>query len=131
MRTLISLAALTFLAQPGVFEVELWPGEGRPQFQVFANELAIRETPSSSARIVRRVRMSRGQSIAFDETRYRTIVPGHLQVLATSAVGGRNLGAIHSLSRDAYYRGGYPRQRTVAQLHRLEALPTYPGAVAP
>ena len=70
----------------GVFEIELWPGEGRPQFQAVARELPIREIPSTSATIVRRLRVSRGQRIAFDETRYRTTESGQLQVLSTTSV---------------------------------------------
>ena len=112
MRTLSFVAALVLLAQGpnGVFEIELWPGEGRPQFQAVANDLAIHETASSSARIVRRLSVTPGQNIAFDETRYRTTESGHLQVLAATHITGRVLGSISSLSRDAYYRGRYPRQ---------------------
>ena len=53
MRALSFVAALLLFAQApsGVFEIELWPGEGRPRFQAVANDLAIHETPSSSARI--------------------------------------------------------------------------------
>jgi hypothetical protein len=112
VRALSFYAALALLAQApsGVCEIELWPGEGRPQFQVMANELAIHDTPSSSARIVRRLSVARGQDIAFDETRYRTTESGHLQVLAPTRISGRVLGAIPSLSRDAYYMGQFPRQ---------------------
>ncbi len=93
-----------------MFEVELWPGEGRPQFQAEATELVIRELPSMSARIVRRLGVTRGQQIAFDETRYRTTESGRLQVLAAANVTGRVLGTIRLLTRDAYYRGQFPRQ---------------------
>jgi hypothetical protein len=112
MRALSFAAAVALLAQApsGVFQIELWPGEGRPQFQVMANELAIHETPSSSARIVRRLSAARGQDIAFDETRYRTTESGHLQVLAPTRITGRVLGAVRSLTRDAYYMGQFPRQ---------------------
>jgi hypothetical protein len=71
-RTFVAALVLFAQAPSGVFEIELWPGEGRPQFQAVANELAIHETPSSSARIVRRLTVAPGQDIAFDETRYRT-----------------------------------------------------------
>jgi hypothetical protein len=112
MRVLSFVAAVALLAQApsGVFQIELWPGEGRPQFQVMANELAIHETPSSSAKIVRRLGVARGQDIAFDETRYRTTESGRLQVLAPTRITGRLLGAIRSLTRDAYYMGQFPRQ---------------------
>ena len=112
MRALRFIAALVFFAQApgGVFEIELWPGEGRPQFQAVTNELAIHETPSSSARIVRWLSVVPGENIAFDETRYRTTESGHLQVLAATHITGRLLGPIRSLTRDAYYMGQFPRQ---------------------
>jgi hypothetical protein len=112
VRLLSILATLALFAQApiGVFEIELWPGEGRPQFQAMANELTIREMPSTSATIARRLRVSKGQQIAFDETRYRTTEPGHLQVLSATSVTGRVLGTIRLLTRDAYYGGQFPRQ---------------------
>ena len=112
MRALSLVAALVLFAQApgGVFEIELWPGEGRPQFQAVANELAIHETPSSSAKIARRLTVAPGQDIAFDETRYRTTESGHLQVLAATHITGRVLGPIRSLTRDAYYKGRFARQ---------------------
>jgi hypothetical protein len=117
MRALSFVAAVALLAQApsGVFEIELWPGEGRPHFQVMSNELAIHETPSSSARIVRRLSVGRGQDLAFDETRYRTTESGHLQVLAPTRITGRVLGAVRSLTRDAYYSGQFPRQGVACQ----------------
>jgi hypothetical protein len=115
VRLLSFLAALALFAQApsSVFEIELWPGEGRPQFQAVTTELGIREMPSTSARIARRLRVSSGQPITFDETRYRTTESGRLQVLSATSVTGRVLGTIRELTRDAYYRGQFPRQ-TVA-----------------
>jgi len=112
VRLLSCLAGLALFAQApsGVFEIELWPGEGRPQFHAVTTELAIRDIPSTSARIIRRLRVSSGQEIAFDETRYRTIESGHLQVLSATSVTGRVLGTIRLLTRDAYYRGQFPRK---------------------
>jgi hypothetical protein len=112
MRALSFVAAVALFAQApsGVFQTELWPGEGRPTFQVMANELAIHETPSSSARVVRRLSVARGQDLAFDETRYRTTESGHLRVLAPTRIAGRVLGDIQSLTRDAYYKGHFSRQ---------------------
>jgi len=112
VRALSFVAALLLFAQApsGVFEIELWPGEGRPRFQAVANDLAIHETPSSSARIVRQLTVAPGQDITFDETRYRTTESGHLQVLAATHITGRVLGSIRSLTRDAYYKGPFPQQ---------------------
>ena len=93
-----------------MFEIELWPGEGRPQFQAVANEIVIREMPSLSATIVRRLGVTMGQQIAFDGTRYRTTESGHLQVLAAADVTGRVLGTIRLLTHDAYYMGNFARQ---------------------
>lgn len=112
MRAVSFVAALGLFAQApsGAFEIELWPGEGRPQFQAVANELAIHATPSSSAKIVRRLGVAPGQDIAFDETRYRTTASGQLLVLAATHITGRVLGPTRSLTRDAYYSGEFPRQ---------------------
>jgi hypothetical protein len=106
--SLVAGVALFVQAPGGVFESELWPGEGRPQFQAAATELAIREMPSMSATIMRRLGVTMGQQIAFDETRYRTTESGHLQVLAAASVTGRVLGTIRLLTRDAYYKGRFP-----------------------
>jgi hypothetical protein len=117
VRLLSLLAALALFAQSpsGVFEIELWPGEGRPQFEAATNELIIREMPSTSARIVRRLRVARGRQLAFDETRYRTIEAGHLQVLSATTVTGRILGTTRLLTRDAYYSGQFPRQQVACR----------------
>lgn len=110
MRPSTFLVVLTVFAQApaGVFETELWPGEGRPKFQAVTNELAIRERPLTSARIEQRLRVSKGQQIAFDETRFRTIEAGRLQVLAYTSVTGRLLGTIRLHTRDAYYKEHFP-----------------------
>jgi len=112
VRPLSFIAALSLFVQApsSVFEIELWPGEGRPQFQAMANELAIHETPSASGRIVRRLSVAAGQDVAFDETRYRTTESGQLQVLAATRITGRVFGLIRSLTRNAYYTGSFPRQ---------------------
>jgi hypothetical protein len=125
VRPLSIPAVLTLLAQTptGIFEIELWPGEGRPRFQVLANELALREMPSPSARIVRRFSVSRGQEIIFDETRYRTIEAGRLEVLSATSVTGRVLGPIHALTGDAYCKAQFPRRAIACQAgDRIEYL---------
>ena len=106
------LAILTLLGQAptAVFEIELWPGEGRPRFQAVAKELVVREMPSASARIVRRLGVTRGQNIAFDQTRFRTTEAGQLLVLSGVNVTGRVIGTIRLLTRDAYYKGQFARQ---------------------
>jgi hypothetical protein len=106
------LAALALVAQAPttLFEIELWPGEGRPEFQAVASELVIHEMPSTSAKITRRLGVTRGQRIAFDETRYRTTESGHVQVLAAASITGRVLGKIRLLTRDQYYKGRFPTQ---------------------
>jgi hypothetical protein len=112
VRLLSLLAAVALLAQAtgSVFESELWPGEGRPRFEAVASELAIREAPSLSATIVRRLAVTRGQQVAFDDTRYRTIESGHLRAVASVDLAGRVLGTTRLLTRDAYYKGRFPQQ---------------------
>lgn len=110
MRLLTFLTTLVLVAQtpPSVFEIELWPGEGRPQFQAVATALAIRETPSMSATITRRLAVTKGQQIRFDETRFLTIESGEFEVLSATTLTGRSLGNTRFLSREAYYRGPFP-----------------------
>jgi hypothetical protein len=61
--------------------------------------------------IARRLHVSNGQEVGFDETPYRTVESGRVQVLSTTKVNGRVLGPfIHLLAREAYYKGAYPRE---------------------
>jgi hypothetical protein len=93
------------------FETALWPGEGRPRFQSGTDELIVREAPSTSATVVRRLTVTAGQSISFDESRYRTIEPGRFEVRAATNVTGRLLGSLQLLTRDMYYSGRFPDRR--------------------
>lgn len=111
--SLLVAVALFAQATNSVFEIELWPGEGRPRFEAVAGELAIREAPTLSAKVARRLRVTNGQQVAFDETLYRTIESGHLEVVAGINISGRFLGITRLLTRDAYYKGRFP-QRAVA-----------------
>lgn len=124
VRALAFVAALVLFVQPpsAVFEIQSWPGEGRPQFQAAANELTIHETPVSSARIVRRLTVTPGQDMAFDDTRYRTTESGTLQVFAATRITGRVFGPIRSLSRDAYSKGRFPRQAVACKGDLIEYL---------
>lgn len=110
MRIAVVVLSVAVLAQSssGVFEIELWPGEGRPRFRAATAELGIREAPSVSAKVVRRLPVSKGQEITFDQTRYRTVKAGRLQVLTSTSVNGRILGAIRFLSLESYYKGRFP-----------------------
>ena len=98
---------------PGVFEVGLWPGEGRPKFRAVAKELPIRHVPSVSSPIVRRLRVSAGQPVTFDQTWYRTDEAGTLQVLARASISGRLFGSVRKISRDAYYSRAVSEQPIV------------------
>jgi hypothetical protein len=106
------LVAVALFAQTtnSVFEIELWPGEGRPRFEAVAGELAIREAPSLSAKVVRRLPVTKGQQVAFDETLYRTIEAGHLEAVAVVNISGRVLGTTRLVTRDAYYKGQFPER---------------------
>jgi len=110
MQLLSVLAVLTLLAQaPGaLFEIELWPGEGRPQFQAMTNELVLRETPSTVAPIARRLPVRTGSAITFDESLYRTLEAGRVEVVAKTTLTGRLLGATRHVTSDVYYKGEFP-----------------------
>lgn len=94
-----------------IFEVELWPGEGRPQFKTTGAALTLRERPARSAPVARVVPdVPPGTPIAFDHVRYQTMQPGSIAVLAPDTVSGRNMGDIRYLSRKEYYAGSYPQE---------------------
>lgn len=85
---------------PGpTFEVDLWPGEGRPVFEAVAQQLRLHELPSESSKVVETVRVRPRQRLAFDETRYRTMKPGRVFVLASTGITGRRLGDVSRLVR--------------------------------
>lgn len=106
---LFAALLLTTVVQGDVpFEIALSPGEGRPVVQSVASVLELREQPYGSAQIVLKLAVAPGQRLQFDETRFRTIRPGHLHALVATTVTGRRLGAIRALSRADYYSGKYP-----------------------
>ncbi len=90
-----------------LFEVDLWPGEGRPVFEAVSRKIELRELPSASSKIIGTLLVSPGQRLPFDDTRYRTIQAGRIRVLASARVTGRMLGPVSQLSREAYYKGKF------------------------
>ena len=99
---------LLFLQAPvSLFEVDLWPGEGRPVFEAVSRSLELRELPLASSKIIGTVTVSPRQRLSFDNTRYRTIQAGNVRVLASTRVTGRLLGSVNRLSREDYYTGKF------------------------
>jgi hypothetical protein len=92
-----------------MFEVELWPEEGRPVFQAVASRVRLHEQPSASSKITSVATLSPRQRLSFDETRYRTIKAGRLRVVAPTQVRGRVLGAVTYLSKGDYYSAKFVR----------------------
>jgi hypothetical protein len=90
-----------------VFQIDLWPGEGRPVFEATSSNLKLREFPSAASKIDRILSVSPKQRISFDDTRYQTIEVGHIRALRTTRVTGRMLGVINVLSREDYYKGKF------------------------
>jgi hypothetical protein len=101
------LLAVTQLASPG-FDIDLWPGEGIPVFGASSTSVTLREFPSASAPITKVATVSRDQRLTFDDTRYRTVEPGRIRVLAAARVSGRMIGNVTRLTRQDYYSGKYP-----------------------
>ncbi len=96
--------------QEPVFQVELWPEEGIPQFHATGAALALHEDPARSIPLARVVRdVEAGTPIQFDATRYQTLRPGRIAVLEADTIRGRNLGTISYLSREEYY-GQHPAE---------------------
>ena len=112
MPLLSCLALIAAFAQTppsaSVFETEMWPGEGRPQFQAVSHEIVIRDAPSKQSKVLRRLPVKRGQRIDFDNTRFRTIEPGRIEALSATRVSGRVLGRTQRLTQDEYYKGKFP-----------------------
>ena len=74
-----AIALITALLQVGqatMFEIDMWPEEGRPVFQAVAKTLQLRAGPSSSSPVVAVVRVQAGRRLAFDQTLYRTTRAG-------------------------------------------------------
>ena len=98
------------LAANVAFEIELWPGEGRPRFVAVATTLQPRVTPSNRAAARQPVQVRKGERLEFGATVHRTTRAGRLRALASETVTGRRVGQIVHLSRNDYYSGKYPAQ---------------------
>ena len=110
MKLLLSIALLiapSFQADAPIFEIDLWPGEGRPIFEPKTKSLGLRELPSASSKLIVTVTIPLGQRLPFDDTRFRTTQIGKIRVIASAQVRGRNLGTIGRLSREDYYKGKF------------------------
>jgi hypothetical protein len=95
------------VGQAGVFEIDMWPEEGRPIFQAVGRPLELRALPSSSAPVFATVRVQAGRRLTFDETQYRTTAAGAFTALKNSVVTGRSLGNIAVFSKAEYYFGRF------------------------
>jgi hypothetical protein len=72
-----------------IFEIDLWPGEGRPVFAALAVRFQLRETPTKSARVVATWTGRIGQVLTFDDRGYQTTQLGRFIVLNPTIVTGR------------------------------------------
>jgi hypothetical protein len=111
LATLVSLAVLLQAVDVSQFEVDLWPGEGRPIFEAVTPQLSLFASPSESSKLNRRLSVRPKQRLVFDDTRYRTIAPGRARALIATTITGRNLEAITHLSRADYYSGKFLKTR--------------------
>src|SRR5437868_1268140 len=99
----VCFLAVVLQARSPVFEIDLWPGEGVPQFEALSKELKLHELPLSSSRIVSTVMVSLGQSVNYDDTLYRTVEAGRIEVLEPSEIDARLIGKVNRLTRSDYY----------------------------
>lgn len=107
---LLHVLAVTVLAQGAagaVFEIELWPGEGRPRFVAGGAAIQPRVDASIRAAAMRPVSVTPGQPIEFGKTVHRTTKAGRLRASVAATITGRRLGRVVHLSRDEYYSGTY------------------------
>lgn len=109
MNVAYSIVLIVAFLQMGVpvFEVDLWPGEGRPVFEATSKVLYLRQRPSASSGISKALAVSPTQRLSFDGTRYQTIQAGRIRVLGATRVTSRMIGAVNRLSRDEYYFGKF------------------------
>ncbi|MEX2180385.1 MAG: hypothetical protein WD801_16840 [Gemmatimonadaceae bacterium] len=105
------------------FEIGIWPGEGIPVFESRGVQLTLREQPYPDARVSALVRIPAGERITYDASRYQTIAPVTVHVLAPTTLDGRRLGAIRLLTPEQYYSDNYPSSvTTFVQGARFELL---------
>jgi hypothetical protein len=106
-----AFALVTALLQVGhatMFEIDMWPEEGRPVFRAVAKTLQLRAAPSSSSPVVATVPVPVGRRLAFDQTLYRTTRAGTFASLKAVVLAGRDLGNITSLAKAQYYSAKFP-----------------------
>lgn len=84
------------------FDSELWPGEGRPQFQA-KDSLVIFVFPNSDSPAIPGVRFEKGSEIKFVKTLYRTLEPGRVEIADPICIQAGILGEIELLTRKHYY----------------------------
>jgi hypothetical protein len=92
-----------------VFEIGLWPGEGRPDLVAGTTTLVPRTEPRRDAPTGPVLHVEKGRALHFDETLYRTTLAGKLRARRDSQVTGRRLGPVSQLSRDDYYSDRFPK----------------------
>jgi len=91
-----------------VFEIDMWPGEGRPDLVAGSAALVPRAEPHRDAPAAPVLHVEKGQALHFDETLHRTTLAGRLRAREDSHVAGRRLGPVSRLSRDDYYSDRVP-----------------------
>jgi hypothetical protein len=117
---MIILPLLLSLQGP-VLISELWPGEGIPHFVAKASSLTLYSDPSrASTSRQRTVRV--GAVLAFDDTRFVTVRPGHVVARNAGSTSVKVLGKITYLSKTLYYRSGASTQIRYAEHDTLEYL---------
>jgi hypothetical protein len=104
----LTAAVLLQIGQASIFEVDMWPEEGRPVFQAVGQPLRLRAAPSSSSQVVATVPVQAGRRLAFDQTLYRTTRAGSFTALKASVIAGRDLGDITRLAKADYYSAKFP-----------------------
>jgi hypothetical protein len=123
---LLLLFALALTPQPAtevIFEVDLWPEEGRPVFAAAAERLRLHEHPSKSSRVVETLSVRPKQRLTFGDTRFRTMKAGRFLVLTSTTITGRTLGDLRRLSKPDYYSGKFGHARVAVKAgERIEYL---------
>ena len=87
-----------------VFELELWPDEGRPSVCRGKERLELRAQPVESTKIVSTWTGRTGANLAFDATLYyRTRTPGFVVARTSASITGRDFADATHVTRSDYY----------------------------
>ena len=99
------IAIIVIPKSSSAFVCSIFPSEHRPIIKATGDIMVLRGAPMEQARTWSRTRLSQGDTIKFDEVRFRTTVSGLYLARENGVVHGRSYGRVSYLSTNDYYSG--------------------------